>query len=243
MKKFVVVALCVGAVVGSALAGDRDRDRQKVQARPQDCVSEAIGRAPYTPPDAAETEVLVYLREEEKLARDVYIAMDALWGLRIFENIQAAEQNHMDAVLKLLDKYGIPDPVGSNAVGVFTNESLQALHDQLVASGRTSLLAALEVGATIEDMDLFDLMADRGRVDNPDILQVLDHLARGSRNHLRSFYALLLANGVTYEPQYLDQATFDSIVNSPRESGGGGRADECACGGGPRRDRTRDRTH
>ena len=61
------------------------------------------------------------MREEEKLARDVYLAMDDLWGLRVFSQISWSEQNHMDAVLAVLDKYGVLDPVGDNPTGVFTD--------------------------------------------------------------------------------------------------------------------------
>ncbi len=59
-----------------------------------------------------EIDDLVYLREEEKLARDVYLHLYNTWGQWIFENIAASEQQHMDAVKTLLDRYGIHDPVG-----------------------------------------------------------------------------------------------------------------------------------
>ncbi len=59
---------------------------------------------------AAEEEGLLFMREEEKLARDVYLVLFDKWGLRVFENIAESEQRHMDAVLYLLGKYGLDDP-------------------------------------------------------------------------------------------------------------------------------------
>lgn len=60
---------------------------------------------------SAESTSLVFMREEEKLARDVYITMINKWGSKIFSNISTSEQTHMDAILMLLNKYNIPDPV------------------------------------------------------------------------------------------------------------------------------------
>jgi hypothetical protein len=45
---------------------------------------------------------LLYLVEEEKLARDVYAALDAVSISPKFKNISGAEQTHMDAVGLLL---------------------------------------------------------------------------------------------------------------------------------------------
>ena len=44
---------------------------------------------------------LMYMREEEKLARDVYATLYEKWGTRIFNNIRVSEQRHMDAVKAL----------------------------------------------------------------------------------------------------------------------------------------------
>ena len=146
---------------------------------------------------------LAYLREEEKLARDVYITLYNKWKVNIFTNISASEQTHMDAVLSLLNKYALPDPVGSNAVGVFKDSALQNLYNQLVAKGNISVLDAYKVGATIEDVDIFDLKNALLKTDNQDIRLVYDMLTKGSRNHIRSFYKNILNTGGTYTPQYI----------------------------------------
>ncbi len=162
---------------------------------------------------------LTLMREEEKLARDVYQVMSAKYNAKIFTNIAAAEQTHMDAVLILLNKYDMEDPVGDNPVGVFTDPVLQILYDQLIELGNTSILNAYKTGATIEDLDIYDLRTVKETVDNKDILLVFDNLEKGSRNHLRSFYGDILKAGGTYTPQFLTQAEFEAIVNSSMETG------------------------
>jgi hypothetical protein len=166
-----------------------------------------------------EVKSLIHMREEEKLARDVYIAMFNKYGLRIFENISSSEQTHTDAILQLLTKYAIKDPVGVNAVGVFTDSGLQALYTSLVNSGNVSILEAYKVGATIEDLDLYDLKVDLLKVDNQDIILVYQMLSKGSRNHMRNYFSNLKSLGFTYVPQFITQSDLDAIVNSAMERG------------------------
>lgn len=162
---------------------------------------------------------LVFLREEEKLARDVYITLGERWGLLILANISASEQQHMDAVLQLLQAAGIPDPAAGIGVGEFTNAELGALYVELVDSGTVSSIDALFAGATIEDLDLSDLAGMAERAQDPRILTVYESLMKGSRNHLRSFVEHLTAAGVTYQPQFIDEATYEAVVTSPAEHG------------------------
>ncbi len=181
---------------------------------------------------AEEIEHLEYMREEEKLARDVYTTLYETWGLQIFSNIAQSEQMHTEAVRDLLVKYDMADPSTDNTTGVFTNQTLQELYDSLVAQGSVSELEALKVGALIEDLDIFDLQNALRDVDNADITLVFENLERGSRNHLRAFMSQIESQGGTYEPQYLTQEAFDTIKNSEREKGnhsgmqeGGGRGE------------------
>lgn len=166
-----------------------------------------------------EQNSLQFMREEEKLAKDVYIALYNKWGVNIFTNISRSEQTHMDAVLLLLNKYSLTDPVGSNSDGKFNNPDLQVLYDQLVAQGSISLADAYQVGVTIEDLDIFDLANALAKNDNQDIKLVYDMLTKGSRNHMRSFYGNIVKIGSSYTPQYISQTEFDAIVNSPNETG------------------------
>jgi hypothetical protein len=132
---------------------------------------------------------MIFMREEEKVARDVYITMYQRWGHRTFNNISRSEEVHMRAILILLSRYGIPDPVGTNGVGVFTDPHLQDLYNQLIALGNTSLLDALRVGVLIEETDIDDLEAGIALADNRDILLVYNNLMQASHNHLRAFNA------------------------------------------------------
>lgn len=162
---------------------------------------------------------LQLMREEEKLARDVYTTLNAKWGINVFLNISSSEQQHTDAVLTLLTKYGLKDPVGNNLPGVFTNPDLQALYTQLVAKGSTSILEAYKVGATIEDLDIFDLKNSLLKSDNQDIKLVYDLLSMGSRNHMRTFYGQIISLVGNYAAQFITQAELVAIVTSPRETG------------------------
>ena len=169
---------------------------------------------------STEEEVgLTKMREEEKLARDVYQVLYQKWGAQVFGNITQSEQRHMDAIKALLDKYNLPDPVTDPSVGAFTSPEMQELYEKLVAQGEQSLVEALKVGATIEDLDLYDLYELLGKTDNADIQRVYENLAKGSRNHLRAFTTQLSLNGVTYEAQFLTQEQVDSIITSPMERG------------------------
>jgi hypothetical protein len=162
---------------------------------------------------------LLWMREEEQLAHDVYVVLGDLWGVRIFENIASSETSHIDAVAGLLGQFDIDDPAAGNEPGEFTNPTLQGLYDQLIADGSGSLDAALQVGALIEELDISDLQVRSAATDVSDIATVYANLERGSRNHLRAFISQLELRGVTYEPTQLDSATFDAIVSSETERG------------------------
>lgn len=86
------------------------------------------------------------MREEEKLAHDVYVALGAKTGLRIFANIAGAESRHERAVERALTAYGIADTTDGYGVGRFPTPATQRLYDSLVARGSASTVAALKVG-------------------------------------------------------------------------------------------------
>jgi hypothetical protein len=123
----------------------------------QVALGSALDQIPTATLSDAEVEGLLYMREEEKPARDVYPALFEKWGLPIFQNIADSEQTHTDAVKVLLDRYDLQGPVAEAGAGIFTNSTLQDLHDQLVAEGSQSPASALSVGAAIEEVDILDL--------------------------------------------------------------------------------------
>ena len=164
----------------------------------------------------AEAEGLTYMREEEKLARDVYLTMQDYWDNRVFVNIAEAEQSHADAVASLLEKYGLVDPA-LDAIGYFNNSDLQALYDKLVTRGMASELEALRVGGLIEEVDMHDIQHAIDEAEHEDIRTVYENLICGSRNHLRAFVDAIERQHVDYQAQYLDQDEVDAIIDSPME--------------------------
>jgi len=167
----------------------------------------------------SETEGLIQMREEEKLARDVYLTLGEEWGQNIFTNIASSENTHTDSVKTLLDRYEIEDPVTDDTVGVFKSATMQKLYDDLVSQGSQSLEDALVVGATIEDLDINDLNTLLDDTDNEDITIIYENLAKGSRNHLRAFMRSLENQGGSYEAQYISSEEFQSILDSEQERG------------------------
>jgi len=181
-----------------------------------------VAALPFESLSQDEMEALMLMREEEKLARDVYLALDEIWDVPIFLNIATSEQRHFDTVGALIEKYELDDPA-ENETGVFADGSeMQVLYDEMVAAGSASLEEALRTGAAIEDLDIYDLRRLLERVDNRDIQLVFGNLLNGSMNHLRAFIRLLQPE--VYEAQYLSQAEIDEIISSPRENGRYGNA-------------------
>jgi len=167
-----------------------------------------------------ELEMLHYMMEEEKLAYDVYVTLFDLHGITIFNTISKSEQSHIDAVNKLLVKYNITN-TASNTVGVYTIEHIQELYDALIAKGSLSVVDALTVGATIEDVDIYDLEDYLSKTSNANIQSVFEFLNCGSRNHMRGFIGQLEAQGANYSPQYITQEHFDEIIEAGHEACGG----------------------
>ncbi|WP_456440950.1 DUF2202 domain-containing protein, partial [Caldithrix abyssi] len=181
--------------------------------RPRALTQDVINSFPIEEVSPAEAEGLIFMREEEKLARDVYLTLYGQWSLAVFVNISVSEQMHFDAMGYLLQKYNIDDPAVVDSIGAFTNADLQNLYNTLTVQSKDSVIAALKVGALIEEVDIRDLQKELDEnVDNEDIQYVYENLMRGSRNHLRSFVSYLSAMGVIYEPQILSQEDYDAII-------------------------------
>lgn len=170
---------------------------------------------------SSEVEDLIFMREEEKLAHDVYVNLYAKWGLSIFQNIANSEAAHTAAIKNLLDIYGIDDPAAGNGVGEYTNPELQNLYNQLVAQGSQSLADALKVGISIEELDIQDLQARIARTTNADIQLVYNNLLKGSENHLRAFTSTLeRQTGDVLVLQYRDAGSFGSTSGTTTRRSG-----------------------
>jgi hypothetical protein len=143
--------------------------------------------APTVPLTTDEAKWLSFMREEEKLAGDVYQRLHEKWNLTIFKNISASEDTHFNSVGNLLSRYGAPDPAQNNAAGVYSDARLNAMYNELIAKGMVSVKDALEVGVIIEKKDIEDLQAALAVTAKLDIKRVYTNLLNGSFNHLEAF--------------------------------------------------------
>jgi hypothetical protein len=144
-----------------------------------------------TTADQATKDALLHMVEEEKLAHDVYVTLGDSTGLSIFDRISGSETRHEAALQSLLDRYDIADPTDGNGVGEFTDTAFTALYDQLIEQGNESDDAALQVGVTIEELDIDDLDARLDASTPSDVAQVFERLLAGSEHHLAAFDRML----------------------------------------------------
>ena len=234
LQKVMVAAVVIAAVL-SGCSSTPASASEMVMAYEDNAVSVATASNPHLVQTSSgtlsedERTGLLFMREEEKLAHDIYLALYAEWQLPIFQNIARSEQTHTGAVLQLLTRYGLDDPAAGLPAGEFIDPTLQSLYDQLVAQGRASLEAALRVGAAIEEIDILDLEERLAQTNKADIRRVYENLLAGSRNHLRAFVETLeQQTGMSYTPHYLTQTAYDAIVSgatgrgNSRNSGGNG---------------------
>ncbi|MBA7521737.1 hypothetical protein ES705_13848 [subsurface metagenome] len=176
--------------------------------------NEALELLPMEELSQGEIDGLMYMREEEKLARDVYLRLYETFAVENFTIISKSEQAHMDAIKFLLDRYGLEDPAYEVSIGIFRNDDLQNLHDKLMEMGSEGKIEALRVGALIEETDIIDIQNELDHVvDNRDITFVYNNLIRGSYSHLKSFVGVLGVIGVNYEPVLLDDELYKRIIS------------------------------
>jgi len=160
---------------------------------------------------ASEKEGILLMREEEKLAHDVYSFFADKYDIPIFRNIKQSEVKHQKSIIWLMEKYNITD-LAYKEQGKFHNKELQKLYDKLTSQGNT-LVEALKIGAYIEDLDIFDLKKLIKETKNEDIIQVYNGLLWGSENHFRAFTRNLSGRGVEYEPEFMTKSEMSAILN------------------------------
>ncbi|HEX6849495.1 MAG TPA: DUF2202 domain-containing protein [Chitinophagaceae bacterium] len=169
-----------------------------------------------------EKATVLRMREEEKMARDVYRVMNDKWDQQVFSHISESEIYHMSQMKLWIDKFKLDDPVirNNDEQGVFTDQSLQKLYNELTASGLQNKEAAFRAGAKVEEIDILDLKAALAETSNTDLQSTYKYLIRASENHLRAFARNLDALGINYKPVVMTQKEFDEIMN--RKEGGMG---------------------
>ena len=136
---------------------------------------------------ASERATLLSMREEEKLAHDVYVALAAKTGEQAFLRIAASESRHERALERTLAYYAVADPTDGYAAGTFPTAAVQKLYDDLVAKGSASRAAAIGVGVTIEKLDIADLEDAIAATDDALLDRVYANLLAGSKRHLQAF--------------------------------------------------------
>mgnify|MGYP000967418141 FL=1 len=196
MKKIILVTVTIFfTLVSSCLSDDNDLYEFKIALTHE------------------EIDDLLFLREEEKLARDVYLYSYNKYNVQIFKNISNSEIQHMNNVLQLLNKYNLQDSASPN-IGEFNNVTLQSIYNELIIQSDISLLEALKVGDKIEDLDIRDIGLNEARTSKLDILSLYSTLKCGSRNHLRNFNNQVLQNNGFYIPEFISQEEFNDIIST-----------------------------
>jgi len=133
---------------------------------------------------------LTHMRDEERLARDIYTALAAKYASAApFVNIARSEQVHFDTMGLLLTLYGVADPSAARNPGTYADPALQSLYDKLLASGSESLAKAYDVGVAVENLDIADLKAAISQTSQADVKAAFTNLMNGSANHLAAFTA------------------------------------------------------
>jgi hypothetical protein len=165
-----------------------------------------------------EKDGILLMREEEKLAHDVYSHFADQWEIPVFKNITRSEFKHFEAIGYLLEEFELDDPA-SNKAGYFKNTELKHLYDSLTASGTQNIINALKAGAFIEELDIQDLQQLIKASDNDTIITVYENLLRASGNHLLAFTRQLSFRDINYAPSVLSVEEFDTILDSPQEGG------------------------
>lgn len=205
-----LVALLSGILLSAAGCGSRDQSSS--QSRSPE--SNGVNLDELTP--EVRTDIIT-LREEEKLARDVYHALYDYWGAEPFANIGASEQRHLDSVRALITRYEIEDPAVDDRRGVFTQPTFARLYGELTHAGQASLLAAFQVGASIEELDIADIDRMQSHEAPADVRAVYDNLTCGSRNHLRAFMRQINNHEGSFVPKHLTVSRVEAIIASAQE--------------------------
>ena len=172
-----------------------------------------------------EKEGILYMREEEKMARDIYETMFEKYNTNPFGNIRFSEQRHMDRMEMLINAYKLYDPIKTtkDVRGKFVNAGLQKLYNSLLEKGKISFTEALKAGAAIEEIDIADLNKEFAKTNKEDIRSAYTALKQASEHHLNAFVGKLKMQGVDYKPATLNQKEFDDIIANDSRGRGKGK--------------------
>lgn len=220
----VLLVAAVGVTGTPYLLDDRDDEMSRIGMNSQNSPGQIthhnserddIDDMPEEELSDQEIEDLKYVREEEKLAHDVYTRLSQEYDIRVLENVASSEQRHTNAVETLIEKYGLEDPYDEE-LGTFEHEEISEMYDKLVGEGLESETAALKVAAEVEEIDIVDLDKKIENTDNEDITQVYTNLRKGSERHLSAFDRQLNIRDASYEPNHISKSRYNDITEETR---------------------------
>lgn len=152
----------------------------------------SINTNPTTILSEEQKNMLFFIYEGEKVARDVYITLAKIHkNENTFALMRFSEQRHIDCARDLCDTYGVEtSQMNEDNVGKFESLVLQTLYDACTEKGEKSLHDALEVGAFIETAEIEDL--EQASIGMPsDVVNVYDNIKKRNIRHLGTFQAAL----------------------------------------------------
>ena len=170
----------------------------------------------YTLPESNLTNeqkyTLAYMWNEEKLAKDIYFALNELTPHQTLYNIaERSETKHEAMVEALIQKYDInitnladytisysEDELRAFGPGQYGLPEIQDLYNVLYEKGSQSLIDALQVGCMVEVTDINDLDKDIVTASGADdLVMVFSSLRSGSYSHYWAFDSALKALGIS----------------------------------------------
>ncbi len=144
-----------------------------------------------TPPDSSpltttEAGDILFMREEEQLAYDLYTRWYGMYSIPVFSNIAASETMHVNEVRCFIGRRLQGDRIGNATTG-YHNATIQSLYNSLTPQGDADLTGALEASLAVEERDIADLDHALAGTTRADIIQIYSNLRRGSENHRSAF--------------------------------------------------------
>lgn len=155
---------------------------------------------------------VMWVREQAKVGRDAYLTFYDNWDKPVFASIAESEQRHMDAILPLLEMYGLSDLVEDDTRGVFGDERHTAIYNGLLERGALSEFAAFGAAAYMEELEIDELRGAIASTDEQPLVDTYTNLLAASYNHLRVYAGHSTALGIYYTAQVLSQEDVDEIL-------------------------------
>ncbi|HOF54737.1 MAG TPA: DUF2202 domain-containing protein [Prolixibacteraceae bacterium] len=160
-----------------------------------------------------EAAAILFMYDEEKMARDLYAEFYKMYKIPVFKNISKSENVHMQAVGSLVKAFGLKYN-GTDKPGEFVNPEIARLYSQLVEMGKESLTGALKAGALVEETDILDLQDELQSAGNASVKRVFTNILAGSENHLRAFVNQLKFRKTIYEPVLIKDLDYYKAILS-----------------------------